>query len=271
MTVELTTSPGRYEAYPPPIRKEAVWTPRDFLITNRSERRLQPDFNFVMPEILEENYLHQLDPAAFVEFKQPGFSVYSAQQMREDGCGICALHTVNVTLGGSPYLDIFPSVGYLARQALALHKNDLMIGSVRVKRGTPVYNTTAGWYHDAMLYVTREYVGLETFRQEGLGSLEQVASECFDRQNVGKKMLAIVSVRNEFWRREGGTASRATHLVIVNGFETDSNGKLIKIRVTDPYIDPNPEAPKNKINEWLVVDERLRLAFRGKAMYFLVE
>lgn len=244
----------------------AKWTSAQFLRPPR-EVWLPEWANIGLPLVQPADYTPQLDPKSFIEFEHEG-SQYPADLMRIGGCGVCSLHMVNATLAGKPYTETFPTVGSLTKQALSLHKNDTVVNNIRIRRGTPVYNKEVGWYHDALLYVASRYANLEVYRQEGLTSWEQVAKECLENANQKRIVLIIVSLKNEFWRRRGERPSNATHLAVINGFKINS-GRVTEIQVTDPYVDPNPEAPRYKINEWIIADEKVRAAFRGKAMYFL--
>lgn len=222
----------------------------------------------LMPDVKLEVYINQLGSENFRKFnqgqviKQTG---YNSELMRAHGCGISVLQMVNATLAGKNYLQRYPSVDSLAIALLAEHKDDLRDSrGNRIKRGTPVFTLQTGWYHDAMLYGAREFAGLEVLREENITSLNQVAIECVELANQGQKAMVIISVRNDHWRIKGEPTSVATHLVIVNGFKFNESGDVSEIRVTDPFA-PNGEA---KLNQWIAVDERVKQAFTGRALFF---
>ncbi|MDO8452324.1 MAG: hypothetical protein Q7S79_01080 [bacterium] len=245
---------------------EPRWRPDDFLRQNRAVR-LPDKIDILLRPVQVQDYTPQLDQSSFEEFDEDG-SPYSAELMRTDGCGVCSVHMANVTLGGDNYRGIFPTVGFLAKSALKFHEDDPKdVAGNRLRKGTPVYSKKDGWYHDGLLYTTWEYTGLNVFRQEGLESWEQVAQECLEETRLRESILAVVSVNNVHWRRPGETPSKEQHLVVITGFKIRA-ARVTAIRVTDPYVDPNPDAPRNKINEWLPVNDNIRTAFRGRAMYF---
>lgn len=222
----------------------------------------------LMPEIYPKVYINQLATENFEEFNKGAVieqTGYNSELMRAHGCGISVLQMVNATLGGENYIQHYPKVDKLAITLLAEHKNDLVDqAGNRIKRGTPVFTLQTGWYHDAMLYGAKALAGLEVFREENLTSLNQVAKECVELRNQDKKAMVIISVRNNHWRIKGEPTSVATHLVIVNGFKFDENRDVSEIRITDPFT-PNG---RPKLNQWVEVDERVKQAFTGRALFF---
>lgn len=241
------------------------WEHGEFLRTKPKENEGIRRSELILPEV--KSYINQY--GGFAEFEN-ALTVeetgYDAQDMKSHGCGISVLHMVNLTIGSDKYRDKIKTVGELAKSILGLHKNDLRDASGNiVKRGTPVFNLKSGWYHDAMMYFSKTYADLEVYRYEDLEDLDLVGQECDRIVQGGKESLVIISVKNQFWRIKDERESVLTHQVILNGFRFDGEGRVTEICVTDPFS-PNGTP---KLNQWLKVDERIKQAFTGRAMFFI--
>lgn len=250
------------------VHENPQWERGEFLRQKPKEDKGIREGELILPEVKRESYINQHD--GFTEFESASVveaTGYNAQDMKRHGCGISVLHMVNSTIGSREYWRKIKTVGELAENILKLHKNDLLDahGNI-VKKGTPVFNLKSGWYHDALLYFSKMYAGLEVYRYEDLESLDVVGQECNSIVQSGKKEpLVIISVKNQFWRIQGEPESILTHQVIINGFRFNGEGKVTEIRVTDPFS-PNGIP---KLNQWLKVDERIKQAFTGRAMFFV--
>ncbi|MBI2007542.1 MAG: hypothetical protein HYS83_02490 [Candidatus Blackburnbacteria bacterium] len=247
--------------------KNQQWRRGEFLRPKPKETKRIKGNELILPEVKPEFYINQY--GGFDEFEHAAVvetTGYNAQDMRRHGCGISVLHMVNSSIGSNEYRDKIKTVGELAQNILALHRNDLLdnYGNV-VKRGTPVFNLRSGWYHDAMLYFSKIHAGLDVYRYEDLGSFDEVGQECDSIVQGGKEPLVIISVKNHFWRIEGEPESILTHQVILNGFRFNGKGEVTEFRATDPFS-PNGVP---KLNQWLKVDERIKQAFTGRVMFFV--
>lgn len=246
-----------------------LWGREEFLRPKSKESEGVKESELILPEIKHEFYINQYD--GFTEFESASVveaTGYNAQDMRRHGCGISVLHMVNSSIGSDEYRGKIKTVGELAKNILKLHKNDLRdaYGNI-VKKGTPVFNLKSGWYHDAMLYFSKTHANLRVYRYENLEGFNEVGQECYNIVQSGKEPLVIISVKNQFWRISGEPESILTHQVILNGFRFNEEGKVTEIRVTDPFS-PNGLP---KLNQWLEVDERIKQAFTGRAMFFVAK
>jgi len=248
--------------------EEPAWRAKQFLREEKivSEKLIGA---ILLPEVLPGLYINQNGNVSFVEFENKGVvdhTGYSAEEMRSHGCGISVLHMCLGTLSDN-YQKTFKSVGALAIHALSHHRNDFVVNGVVTRVGTPVFNLKTGWYHDALVHTAIETTQLDVFRLENLQGMEEIVVIANGLINDGKCPLVILSVKNKFWRLKNEPESMMTHLVIVNGFNFDNDGNLKEIRVTDPFALNQGK----KLNQWVEVNERVREAFTGRAIFVVGE
>lgn len=156
------------------------------------------------------------------------------------------------------------SVGKLAMDTLRMHRDDLVIGGIVVKRGTPVFSPKVGWYHDALIYEANKLNLAKGERYESVDLID-VAFRMIDLKKQDKNPIALISVKSDLWFLPPEVGDKNTnHLVIVSGFEF-SNNSLLKVKVTDPRIRANGTT---LVNEWISVDKSKLLALNSRAMIF---
>ncbi len=244
--------------------EKPTWRKGEFL-RKIDEFEIKPK-DIVGPVLIPpELHINQNGKLSFKEFEEGEIirkTGYHAEVMRSHGCGITSVYMALSALAGREFVSRFGTVGEFAIEVLGLHKNDRVEGKERVV-GTPVFNIRSGWYHDALVYVAIHFSGVSGFRLEGISGLEKVAGQMKKLLDEGKETLVVISVSNGFWRLPTEPESVATHMVVVNGFKFDENGGLAEICVTDPYVVGKP-----KINQWIGVDDRIRKAFTGRALFF---
>ncbi len=247
-----------------PANEEPVWRRGDFL-RPIEETKTRPE-SIVGPVLIDlDHYINQNSNSSFVEFEEERVIAqtgYHAEVMRSHGCGVSSVYMVLSTLAGEDFLSQFRTVGEFSIAVLSLHKNDRVEGEKRII-GTPVFNLRSGWYHDALVYSAIHLAKILGFRVEGVSELEKVAGQMQRLLDEDKKAMVVISVSNEFWRLPTETKSVATHMVVAGGFKFDRYGGLEEICVTDPYAIGKP-----RVNEWIKVDDRIRKAFTGRALFF---
>lgn len=210
-------------------------------------------------------FINQNSDDNFKEFEDAGVIEevgYPGEVFRSHGCGISSLYMALRVLNDE-FGSRFKTVGEFTLVVLRLHRNDNVVGGIRYI-GTPVFNLRAGWYHDALVYAARHFGKVDGFRVED-ESLEGVGNQFGNLLAGGKKALVVASVSNVFWRRGTEPASIATHIIVINGFEFDEVGAVKAVRVTDPYVYGNP-----RINEWVTIDDSLKKAFTGRAIFLYI-
>ncbi len=243
--------------------EKPFWSKGEFL--KSIDEEIETKTRLVVGPVLVGCHINQNDNLSFKKFEEEEVikkTGYHAEVMRSHGCGISSLFMVLFNLAGKEFRSKFKTVGEFAISVLGLHRNDRVEEGERII-GTPVFNLHAGWYHDALVYAAVHFAGISGFRVEGVFELEKIAGQMKKLLDEGKEALVIISVSNKFWRLPTETSSIATHMVVVGGFEFDEYGKLKRICVTDPYV-----GERAKINEWVEVDDRIREAFCGKALFF---
>lgn len=237
------------------------WKPGEFLIDSSTlERAVESEVHG--PEI--ETHINQNGRLSFKEFdeaKNIETSGYNGIEMRSHGCGISCLHMA-LSAMDLDYQKKVKTVGQLALSAMSLHRNDNRMSDSAVLIGNPVFNLKAGWYHDALIYTAEDLANVEGARFENI-TFEDLAKLFSSVSQEGRKMLAIISVKNKFWRIKEDFSNVNTHLVILNGYKI-KDGKVSEICVTDPYV----EDEKLIVNKWIEVDDRVRSAFNARAMCF---
>src|SRR5260221_628469 len=114
--------------------------------------------------------------------------------------------------------------------------------------------------HDILVHVATTF-DLGGHRCENL-SLEQIASEMNYLNHEGRKVMIITSVSvNYRWpdsERVGG------HLIVVNGFRTNSEGEVTEVCITDSS---NFASRGNRENNWFQIDQHARDSFKGRAIF----
>jgi len=242
------------------------WNKESFLREpySKDDFSLLADKNIEGGFVKPHNWIDQHDILNFTEFDELAFKEYfgntTAQEMRDNGCGISSLYVALSTLANgfdNPSL----TVGHLAGYAVAFHRNDLKDGNDNlIKKGTSVLSKSLDWYHDALVHVATTF-DLGGHRCENL-SLEQIASEMNYLNHEGRKVMIITSVSvNYRWpdsERVGG------HLIVVNGFRTNSEGEVTEVCITDSS---NFASRGNRENNWFQIDQHARDSFKGRAIF----
>lgn len=237
--------------------ENSLWRVNQYLKNNNEipiiPRNEIDNLTFLFSEIDNNKLTFQNDPESFSEFdnmtvkKKIG---YDSDVMKINGCGIAALKIVLETINPDRSKEKFNTMGLLAMDTLSMHRDDLVINGIKIKRGTPVFNLKSGWYHDALIH---ESIKLDIAVGERYTNVDlyDIAFRLIGLQKEGKKALAILSVKSDFWfiRRKVKDDTGSNHLIIINGFKFTDVG-LTEIRVTDPYIFQD----KKRVNEWVKVD-----------------
>lgn len=221
----------------------------------------------VLPEIDARHFVDQNGGWNFREFDSSEVvrkTGYDAITMSTHGCGISSLHMALSALSGREYLTSYPNVGSLAVEALSMHRNDMQILGRRIKRGTPVFNTRVGWYHDALVYIAENLGGVRGFRMEDIKDWNTLGLAAADVSDDTSDFEIIASLNSKYWRVKGEPTSVLTHMVITNGFKFSDN-HVDQIRIVDPYV-LNGSA---KINKWVKIDDDLSNAFTGRAIFLI--
>lgn len=241
------------------------WTKGQFLKSPNIEHTISKTID--LPLVNPDDHVDQNSNNNFFEFELRGIvetTGFHAEVMRSHGCGISATYMALRTIADRSFNDKFTTVGQFTLSALSNHKNDL-VQDGQVVVGTPVFNLRSGWYHDALVFSAMHYGKVDGFRIEDSPSLENVGEICADLiEDPEKKVISIISVRNEFWRLATENTSVSTHMVLVNGFEFADDGFLKRIRITDSYVSED-----SKINTWIEVTENVRKSFTGKAIFLI--
>jgi hypothetical protein len=243
--------------------EKPFWRKDEFLKTGFDSIEIKERTKLEFPMVADTNFIDQNANANFVEFedfKTISTTGYNAEVMRAHGCGISAVYMALRTIGSDSFKSNYKTVGRFAASALSFHRNDLQLDDKKIV-GTPVFNLKSGWYHDALIFLAKEIGGVEGFRMENQ-NLEKISSTLKFLKTKYNDVLFVASVHNEYWRLKTEKSSVSTHMVLINGIETISDGSVSKIRVTDSYV---PDRPK--INMWLDVDDRICKAFTGKVIF----
>lgn len=262
MTIEIPVTPFKDRVISP--NQKPTWTKGEFV--RAIENVATKGVGTAEGPLVDDSYhVNQLANDNFSEFEEEttiGLTGINAEVMRPHGCGISAVYMALEAIGKDGFRSKFKTVGEFAIAVLGFHRNDYVEGGIR-NVGTPVFNLSSGWYHDALVYAAETYGGVVGFRVEGVDDLTKVGVEFQTLAKDHQSVMSVISVRNSYWRLKTEKSSVSTHMVVVNGYKFSEDGDLVGMRVTDSYVSDHA-----KINEWIDVDDRIKQAFTGKAMFF---